>query len=65
MNSQVNIQFLPNGTMMVRTPCNKDFIEAMGLNGIYRTFNRTEKQWYFHGKDAGEIWKLLEDFYNA
>lgn len=63
MDSRVNIVFLEDGTMTVKAPYNKAFNEAMRDNGISRVFNRAERKWYFHGKDAGDVYKLLEDYY--
>ena len=63
MDSRVNIVFLENGTMTVQCPYNKDFLEVMRENSIPRIFNRAEKKRYFHGKHAGDVYKLLEDYY--
>jgi len=63
MNPQVRIQFLEDGTMTVRCPYNKEFIESLAFNSIHRVWNKTQRLWYFFGKDAGDIFKLLEDYF--
>jgi len=64
LDNRVHVLFLEDGTMTVQCPYNKDFLEAMRENSISRVWNKTQKKWYFHGKDAGDVYKLLEDYYS-
>jgi len=64
LDSRVRVLFLEDGTMTVQCPFSKDFNEALRDNSIYRTWNRAQKRWYFHGKDAGDVLKLLEDYFS-
>lgn len=61
--TDILIRFTENGSMIVKAPYNRDFIDALGNNNIQRKFHQGNKAWGFHGKDAGDVLKLIEDYY--
>jgi len=65
VDRRVNILFLEDGTMRVSCPYNKDFIEALGYNAVPRTWNKLHRAFYFPGKHAGDVLKLLDDFFST
>ncbi len=61
--NKVRVVFTEDGKLLVQCPFNREFNEALRDNNVQRSFNREFKIWTFPGEFAGDVMKLLEDFY--
>jgi len=60
----VEVNFLHTGHMLVSCPYDREFLEALGMNGIAGKWNTRHKYWLFKPHDAASVYKLLKDFFN-